>query len=131
MKGKQAGFTLIELVVVIVILGILAAVALPRFINLQNEAQTAAAQGVAGAINAATALNYAARRLNVTAGAAVDACNDGDIPTLMQGGALPAGYALAAGATCSAANQAAGDTVTCTLNAPNSVTVSAIVVCSN
>ena len=54
--NKQSGFTLIELVVVITILGILAATALPRFVNLQGEARRAKLQAAEGAISAAAAL---------------------------------------------------------------------------
>jgi len=50
---KQNGFTLIELVIVIIVLGILAATAVPKFINLQDDAKVSAMKGAEGAIHSA------------------------------------------------------------------------------
>lgn len=61
MASISRGFTLIELVLVIVILGVLAAVALPQFVDLSKEARRSQAQTYAAAIVTATAQNYVAR----------------------------------------------------------------------
>ncbi len=56
---KNNGFTLIELVIVIIVLGILAATAVPKFINLQDDAKESALKGLSGALNSAANIVYA------------------------------------------------------------------------
>ena len=108
MNVKQAGFTLIELVMVIVILGILAAVAIPKFIDLSSDAKTAAVSGVAGALASGAAANYAGRSVSSSYGSALTAC--ANIASVLTGG-LPAGYG-ASGASSTVAGTALGCTVT-------------------
>ena len=68
MPKDSKGFTLIELIVIIVIIGILAAVAIPNYIDLTQKAAEGTAKGVLGALRSANALVYASRLINNTAG---------------------------------------------------------------
>jgi MSHA pilin protein MshA len=57
-RNKQLGFTMIELIMVIVILGILAATALPKFANMTSDARKAALQGAQGAVSSAMTIAH-------------------------------------------------------------------------
>ncbi|MGR6841295.1 type II secretion system protein [Aliivibrio wodanis] len=61
---RQGGFTLIELVVVIVILGILAVTAAPKFLNLQSDARASSLQGLKGAMSGASGIVYGKAAIN-------------------------------------------------------------------
>lgn len=107
MMKKEQGFTLIELVAVIVILGALAVVALPRFINLQDEADQAAVEGVAGSLSSGMAINFAGcSAVNHSTGQdeclAVASCSDGE--STLQGGTLPTDYSISGGTIDSSNN---------------------------
>ncbi len=125
--NKQQGFTLIELVMVIVILGILAATALPKFVDFSGDALSSAKQGMAGAVKSAQAIQYANNAANGTV--------QGPTVTELAAAISPPGTATATGVqveidgtnytvptytddACTSATTAVGDRVSCVADIP-------------
>ncbi|TCS71886.1 MSHA pilin protein MshA [Sulfuritortus calidifontis] len=109
MRTQQSGFTLVELIMVIVIIGILAAAALPRFANLQGDARHAKGQAILGSVRSASNIAHAqALARNIV---------NGNITMEDTNVAMVSGYPAASGGILAAANiNAATDDVTTTLS---------------
>ncbi|MBA6389745.1 prepilin-type N-terminal cleavage/methylation domain-containing protein [Colwellia sp. BRX10-3] len=95
--SKQTGFTLIELVVVIVILGILAATAAPKFIDLTGDARGAVIKGVQGSVNSAINMAHAKALVSNQTGATGEVTVNGEVFALVYGYPTAAGAGTPAG----------------------------------
>ena len=131
MKKSQGGFTLIELVVVIVLLGILGVTALGKFQNLSDDASDAATQGVASEISAGSAINFAEGVVQNPAAYPVPiagaSCTNALLAPLLASGVMPTGITVSGAAVCAGA----GGSIECTFTHANGTTPAVVgIICT-
>jgi prepilin-type N-terminal cleavage/methylation domain-containing protein len=129
---KASGFTLIELVVVVLVIGVLAAISLPKFSNLTFETHLARANTMAAAITTATSNNFLARKAGSANSVALnqtDVCSSAVLGPLVAGG-IPANYNFLGPNSCAGYE---GGTVNCTFldTEKPDFSVFAVVTCAN
>lgn len=113
MKQNYHGFTLVELIVVMVLIALISVFAVPRFLDLSTQSRQTGTDSIAATLTTVSAQNYAKRTANSSQGVTVVNCTT--IGPLLSGG-LPAGYSITSLAI------SPGASVSCTLNGPGSTT---------
>lgn len=107
-REKPAGFSLVELTIVLVVIAIIAVVALPKYVDLNSSTKQDAVTAIAGSLTSASSINYAAAKVGSSKAKTIANCTDVST-VLTASNPLPAGYTIVSQAV--SANQTASCTV--------------------